>query len=415
MAWVSLVARLVLGGVWVAAGYLKIADPAENVRAVRAYDLLPEAIVPAVGHALPVLELAIGLCLLLGLLVRVNAAISAALLTAFVIGIASAWARGMSIECGCFGGGGGPAEGASEDYPWELARDAGLLLLSLLLVWRPGQKLALDTWLVPAPPPEVVTGEPGGTGRRAERARQSQRAAQVRREAERRERRRRNRVVSIVGAAALAMVVVIGGAVQAARDTTGAAASVPDGVVDGYALPYGDADAEVVVDVYEDFLCPFCAQLEQASAQPLEELVGDGEVQVRYHVLAFLDRASTTDYSTRAANALAVVLDESGPEVAKEFHDALFAAQPPEGGPGLSDDQLVQIAADAGAEGEEVSDGIKSMRFGQWVRNATDAASRAGISQTPTVRVDGEDVEGAQSMAELVELLEQRVREASDS
>lgn len=140
--------RLVVGGVWLVAGALKLPDPAENVRAVRAYRLLPEAVVPLVGHALPIIEVLVGGCLVLGLVTRVVAVMSAALLAAFVIGIASAWARGLSIECGCFGGGAGPAENASAAYPWDIARDVGLLLLSAWLVWRPRTPWAVDNRLV---------------------------------------------------------------------------------------------------------------------------------------------------------------------------------------------------------------------------------------------------------------------------
>ena len=149
MSWLGVLARSVVGIVWVAAGVLKLPDPTENVRAVRAYQLLPESWVPVVGHGLPVLELLVGACLLLGLLVRPLAVLSGLLLVAFIIGIGSAWARGLSIECGCFGGGGGPAVGADAKYPWELARDTGLLLASAWLVWRPRSPLALDGWLFP--------------------------------------------------------------------------------------------------------------------------------------------------------------------------------------------------------------------------------------------------------------------------
>ena len=142
--WIGLAARLVLGGVWVVAGALKLPDPAENVRAVRAYQLLPESLVPTVGYALPILELLLGICLVLGLLTRVNGVLSGLLLVAFVFGISAAWARGLEIECGCFGGGGGPEEGAADKYPWEIARDVGLLLLSAWLVWRPRSPWSLD-------------------------------------------------------------------------------------------------------------------------------------------------------------------------------------------------------------------------------------------------------------------------------
>jgi uncharacterized membrane protein YphA (DoxX/SURF4 family) len=149
MQWIGVVARLVVGGVWLAAGLLKIPDPTENVRAVRAYQLLPEPVVPVVGHALPIAEILVGMCLLAGVLVRANAVLSTVLLVAFVIGISSAWARGLSIDCGCFGGGGGPAENARAKYPWELARDFGLLLLSGWLVYRPRTRWAVDNELFP--------------------------------------------------------------------------------------------------------------------------------------------------------------------------------------------------------------------------------------------------------------------------
>ena len=71
---------------------------------------------------LPILEVTIGTMLVLGLLTRGAAVVSALLFVAFIIGIASVWARGMSIDCGCFGGGGFDPDAKSK-YPWEIARD----------------------------------------------------------------------------------------------------------------------------------------------------------------------------------------------------------------------------------------------------------------------------------------------------
>ncbi len=141
--WFGLLARLVTGGVWIYAGAVKLPDPYLSVASVRAYDLLPEAIVPTVGYLLPVLEIVVGLTLVLGLLTRGSAVVSAVLLVAFIIGIASVWARGMTIDCGCFGTGGYDPDAASK-YPWEIARDSGLLLLSLFLVARPRSRWSLD-------------------------------------------------------------------------------------------------------------------------------------------------------------------------------------------------------------------------------------------------------------------------------
>ena len=132
------------------AGAIKVPDGAESVRAVRAYRILPEAIVPTVGHVLPAVEIVIGLALIAGVLTRMVAVVSALLFVAFIIGISSAWARGLQIDCGCFGGGGFDADATSK-YPWEIARDVGLLLLSLWLVWRPRTRLALDSLLFRRP------------------------------------------------------------------------------------------------------------------------------------------------------------------------------------------------------------------------------------------------------------------------
>jgi uncharacterized membrane protein YphA (DoxX/SURF4 family) len=144
--WAGLVARLVVGGVWIAAGVLKLPDPAESVRAVRAYQILPEAIVPTIGYGLPILEVVVGAMLILGLGSRVVAALSALLQVAFIIGIASVWARGIEIECGCFGGG-GTSHNATAAYPWDIARDVGLFILSVLLVLYPRTAWRLDTVL----------------------------------------------------------------------------------------------------------------------------------------------------------------------------------------------------------------------------------------------------------------------------
>ncbi len=141
--WAGLVARLVVGGVWIYAGAIKLPDPDQSVNAVRAYELLPGDTAVTVGHLLPILEVVVGGMLVLGLLVRGAAAVSAALFVVFIAGIVSVWARGMEIDCGCFGGGGYDPDAASK-YPWEIARDTALLGLSVFLVGLSRSRLALD-------------------------------------------------------------------------------------------------------------------------------------------------------------------------------------------------------------------------------------------------------------------------------
>jgi uncharacterized membrane protein YphA (DoxX/SURF4 family) len=146
--WVGLVARLIVGVVDLAAGLAKFSDPAANVRQVRAFKILPEAVVPTVGHALPTLEIIIGTALILGLLTRAFAVLAGLLFIAFIIGIAAAWARGLEINCGCFGSHGVPAN-PQRQYAIDIARDIGLLLCCAWLIIWPRTKFALDNLLFP--------------------------------------------------------------------------------------------------------------------------------------------------------------------------------------------------------------------------------------------------------------------------
>ena len=140
---VGLLARLVLGVVLVVAGALKVTTPAVSAMAVRAYQLLPYDVAGVVGVALPVVEIAAGLLLVLGLLTRPAAVVGGLLMLAFLVGIISAWARGLTIDCGCFGGGGTIAA-AQTHYLSETLRDIGLALCAAWLVVRPRTAFSLD-------------------------------------------------------------------------------------------------------------------------------------------------------------------------------------------------------------------------------------------------------------------------------
>jgi uncharacterized membrane protein YphA (DoxX/SURF4 family) len=140
------VVRLGLSAVFLISGALKVADPAQTRIAVRAYEVLPSGLVGPVATTLPLLELVLGTLLLAGVFTRWVAVASAVLLVVLMVGMAQAWARGLSIDCGCFGGGGAVAKGSTR-YPQELARDVGMLLLALWLLVRPRTALSVDGWL----------------------------------------------------------------------------------------------------------------------------------------------------------------------------------------------------------------------------------------------------------------------------
>ncbi|MBM6403779.1 DoxX family membrane protein [Phycicoccus sp. CSK15P-2] len=140
---VGLLARLFLGVVLVVAGAVKVGHPLTSKRAVQAYQVMPDDLAAWIGLALPFLEIVLGVLLVLGLFTRPVAALSTLLMAVFVVGIAQAWARGLTIDCGCFGGGG--EIGADETkYPQEIARDASFAAAGAWLWWRPQSLAGLD-------------------------------------------------------------------------------------------------------------------------------------------------------------------------------------------------------------------------------------------------------------------------------
>jgi uncharacterized membrane protein YphA (DoxX/SURF4 family) len=159
---IGLIVRLGLAAVWLVSGAIKASDLNQTYIAVQAYDLLPDGVSSVVAGALPFLELVLGVLLLAGLGTRIAAIVSAVVLVAFIGAVAQSWARGLSIDCGCFGGGGQVAPGQTQ-YPQEIARDIGFLLLAGWLLVRPRSLAALDGWLTRRPPDEQTVDTQGRT------------------------------------------------------------------------------------------------------------------------------------------------------------------------------------------------------------------------------------------------------------
>ena len=124
-------------------GLAKAGDRLGTEVAVRAYSLLPDGLVEPVALVLPWLEIGLALLLVAGLATRPAAVLSALLMAVFIAGVASAAARGLSIDCGCFGGGGPVAAGETR-YTEEIVRDSVFLLMATYLAWRPVSPFSLD-------------------------------------------------------------------------------------------------------------------------------------------------------------------------------------------------------------------------------------------------------------------------------
>ena len=238
-------------------------------------------------------------------------------------------------------------------------------------------------------------------------------------------------MVAVAVVAVIAIVVGIGYAVQAGRDTTGKDAAAPGdssssstpapgesggtsasdagnpGVADTYGVGVGDPKAPVKVEVFEDFLCPYCGQFEATSRDDLRQAAIDGKAYVVYRPIAFLN-----EYSTRSLNAFGVVLDTSGGAVALKFHDLLYENQPDEGGTMPDDDWLVDKAVEAGAKEDAIRPGIEKLSFKQWMINGNDDASQRGVNSTPTVFVNGDQVTGS-SIDDLAAQVQARIDSGS--
>jgi protein-disulfide isomerase len=162
-------------------------------------------------------------------------------------------------------------------------------------------------------------------------------------------------------------------------------AKVPAGTNrDGDGIVLGSGP--VTVDAYIDFLCPFCKQFEAASGPALTTMVEEGLIALVYHPLGFLDRLSTTRYSTRAAAASGCASDQGK---FPEYRDALFANQPPEGGPGLSDQQLIQLGQAVGIGDATFPRCVAEGVHLEWAAYVTARAMERGVSGTPSTFVAG--------------------------
>lgn len=255
---------------------------------------------------------------------------------------------------------------------------------------------------------------------RLEQARAAARLA--REERERRARRRRWLVPSASAVGILLVVIIVIVVVLAQPKQTAAAVAGPgnmasDGVafegVDGQlsvvktaglksgenptptAWPSGDSRKHVVI--VTDLGCPYCKLLEQDQGQALLSLVKAGKITLEIHPIGYLDSHFTTNYSSRAANALALVAQDA-PDKFFDVYSTLYSQQPTEGGAGLSDDQILSVLHGAGVTDSSIDSGIRSGEYLPWVASALTRtlansaywpSGSTSFTGTPSVYVNG--------------------------
>lgn len=170
-----------------------------------------------------------------------------------------------------------------------------------------------------------------------------------------------------------------------------------------FALAIGPSDAAHRVVVYEDFLCPYCKDLEDALDGRLVRLAEQGEILLEYHPYQLL----VQQYSGDATSVFAAVMNSGAAEsVALRFHDLLLAHQPPEDGPFPTRDRLVDLAVQAGADHDRVEDALAdTASIRSWLTGAAEQARAADVVGAPTVILDGERFDGGTTQSEIAESL----------
>ena len=181
--------------------------------------------------------------------------------------------------------------------------------------------------------------------------------------------------------------------------STPAAASYPV-TADGVVVTAGQANAPVTIDVYEDYLCPYCERLESRSGGDITTALNAGKLKVNYHAVTILDTHSTPPgYSTLAANAALCAVPAG---IWPAFHARLYADQPAEGSAGFTAAQLTDIGTQLGA-----GQGFGACVSGNANAPAITAATQAAVSNpalqsdggfgTPTVAVGGRKIDVSDS------------------
>lgn len=223
--------------------------------------------------------------------------------------------------------------------------------------------------------------------------RKGQKAAnRVVREQLARERRRRRAIwISAATVAVLVIAGLVGWGVWRSQQSTSSTYRTPaHATADGSGLISSDSSGPATVEVYLDYLCPHCKTFENTAATTLNQLVTDKKITLVDHPLGFLDSYSTNQYSTRAAAAAGCASD--GGKLA-EFTAALYANQPAEGGAGHTDDQLVSIGTSVGLDSTTFGQCVRDGTYLNWVKHVNDVASARGVTGTPTVFVNGTQVD----------------------
>ena len=156
---------------------------------------------------------------------------------------------------------------------------------------------------------------------------------------------------------------------------------------DGYAIGFNTENKDLpIVEIYEDFQCPICQQFEGLNGQYINSLISEKKAAVKFHLLSFIGPESV-----RAANAAACSNDE---DKFVDFHLSLYANQPGSENSGTwTTDRLIAIGESVGITSESFKSCVKNLKYEGWVSKVAEAGSKSGVNSTPTVFVNGKEID----------------------
>lgn len=163
------------------------------------------------------------------------------------------------------------------------------------------------------------------------------------------------------------------------------------------AVRIGTPGAKVTVRAVNDLQCPACKAFMAANAGTLSDAAKSGTAVIEYHIIAFLDRASTTNYSSRAANASYCVAN-AGTANYQTWLATMFDRQPAEGGPGLPDSTLIDIARKAGYTDPSVATCITTREYDAFVQSRTKETLATGVAGTPAVYINNKKIDSPKEL-----------------
>jgi protein-disulfide isomerase len=243
-------------------------------------------------------------------------------------------------------------------------------------------------------------------------AKEARKAAQAARAEAQAAEKQRERKVRIIGGSVVALVMIALIAIPLVNGRGKIAgiknsAEIPAGVSrETYGLRVGpgwdapNADSIPILQIWEDFQCPACKDLEVASGATIIDLALESKVRLEWRAALFLDdmlvdknsAAGNPNSSLRATMAQGCAADAGR---GLEYHRAVFERQPETEGDGFSTETLLDAARSVGITGDKLADFttcLTNEKYKDWATNNGALFSREGNTGTPTGYLNGKEL-----------------------